>query len=129
MLWFIALYVDPPVITTVEVTGRCTNDFTLSWATASNEEGLSYTVSIVSDEISEDVMDTTYNVTELTPGTTYTISVNTRLTTTSFTPCLGFPNITNTTLTVEAGVPRSELIVVMHCSYLWSVCIKLIVHI
>ena len=115
MLWFIALYVDPPAITTVEVTGRCTNDFTLSWTAASNVEGLSYTVSVIPPGTSVDLMDTSsYNVTGLTPGTTYTISVRLRLTTTS---CLGLPNIiTNTTLTVEEGVPQSELIVI-HCAF------------
>ena len=109
--------IDPPAITTVEVTGRCTNDFTLSWTAASNEEELSYTVSLLPPGTSEDLMDTSYNVTGLTPDTTYTVSVNTRLTTTLLTPCLGFPNIiTNTTLTVEAGVPQSELIVI-HCTF------------
>ena len=106
--------VDPPAITTVEVTGRCTNDFTVSWTTASNEEGLTYTVSVVPDGTSVDLMDTSRNVTGLTPDTTYTVSVFTRLTTTLITPCLGIPYATTiTTLAVEAGVPQSELIVML----------------
>ena len=115
MLCFIALYVDPPAITTVAVTGRCTNDFTVSWTTASNKERLSYIVSVIPDGTSVILMDTSYNVTGLTPGFTYTVSIYTTLTTTRLTPCSGFPNMTtDTTLTVEAGVPQSELIV-MFC--------------
>ena len=106
--------VDPPDITTVEVTGRCTNDFTLSWTAASNNEGLSYIVSIVPVGTSVDLMDTSYNITRLIPDTTYTVGVYSRLTTTL---CLGIPYVTTvTTLTVETGVPQSKLIV-MHCTF------------
>ena len=59
-------------------------------------------------------MDTSYNVTGLIQNTTYTVSVFSRLATTVLTPCIGFPNITTiTTLAVEAGVPQSELIVML----------------
>ena len=95
--------VDPPAITTVEVTGRCTNDFTVSWTAASNEEGLSYIVSLLSAGM---------------PNTTYTVFIVSRLRTPLITPCLGIPYTTMvTTLSVEEGVPQSELIV-MHYMYL-----------
>ena len=118
--------VDPPAITNVEVTEICTNDFIVSWTTASNVEGLSYTVSVVPDGTSEDVMDTSYNVTGLTPGTTYTVSVFTRLITTLLTPCLGFPPDMLpmvTTLTVGEGVPQSELIVMLCIVTTFEVCV------
>ena len=110
--------VDPPVITTVEVTGRCTNDFTVSWTAASNEERLSYTVSLLPAGMAVDpVVDTSYNFTELMPNTTYTVSIVSRLGTSLITSCLGIPYTTMvTTLTVEAGVPQSEL-TVMHCTF------------
>ena len=109
--------VDPPVITTIEVTGRCTNDFTVSWS-AANSEGVSYTVSLLPAGMAVDpVVDTSYNFTELMPNTTYTISVVSRLGSTLITSCLGIPYTTMvTTLTVEAGVPQSELTVV-HCIF------------
>ena len=118
---FVFLYVivhcivDPPAITTVEVTRRCTNDFTVSWTTASNEEGLSYTVSLLPAGMAVDpVVDTSYNFTELMPNTTYTVSIVSRLGSTLITPCLGIPYTTMvTTLAVEEGVPQSEL-TVMH---------------
>ena len=106
--------VDPPAITTVEVTGRCTNDFTVSWTAASNEEGLYYTVSLLSllpDGMAVDQMNKSYNFTELLPNTAYNVSVFSRLRTPLMTACLGMPNIAIvTTLTVEEGVPQSELI-------------------
>ena len=106
--------IDPPAITAIEVTEVCTNDFTVSWTAASNEEGLSYTVtlsspSIMNDTVVDDVMNTFYNFTDLMPNTAYDVSVVSRLAST----CLGIANTTMvTTLTVEAGVPQSELIVV-----------------
>ena len=114
--------VDPPAITTVEVTGRCTNDFTVSWTTASNEEGLSYTVSLLPAGMAVDpVVDTSYNFTELMPNTTYTVSIVSRLGSTLITPCLGIPYTTMvTTLTVETGLPQSELIV-LDCTFEVSV--------
>ena len=102
--------IDPAGITTVEVTGRCTNDFTLSWTAASNEERLSYTLSLVPDGTAiNPEMNTSYNVTGLMPDTTYTVSVYGRLI-----ACLGIPYVTTvTTLTVAAGVPQGELIVML----------------
>ena len=35
-------FIAPPAITAIEVNEICTNDFTVSWTPASNEEGLSY---------------------------------------------------------------------------------------
>ena len=119
---FFHYIVDPPAITTVKVTGRCTNDFTVSWTAASNEEGLSYTVSLLLTGMAVDpVVDTSYNFTELMPNITYTVSIVSRLGNTLITPCLGIPYTTMvTTLTVEAGVPQSELIV-MYCTFEVSV--------
>ena len=103
--------INPPAIIAIEVTEVCTNDFTVSWTAASNEEGLSYTVtlsspSMINDTVVDDMMNTSYNFTNLMPNTAYDVSVVSRLTST----CLGIHNTTVvTTLTVEAGVPQSEL--------------------
>ena len=106
------LLIDPPAITAIEFTEVCTNDFTVSWSTASNEEGLSYTVTLSSPSMMNDIvvdamMNTSYNFTDLTPTTAYDVSVVSRLIST----CVGIPDtIMVTTLTVEEGVPQSELI-------------------
>ena len=104
-MWFI----DPPAITAMEFTKVCTNDFTVSWTADSNEEGLSYGVTISSLNINADlIMDTSHNFTELKAATSYEVSIFSRINT-----CLGIPDTTMvTTLTVEAGVPQGELIVV-----------------
>ena len=105
----------PPAITAVEVNEICTNDFTVSWTPASNEEGLFYAVTLLQPGmmtamILDSTMDTSYNFTGLTPNTAYIVSVASVLNS-----CLGTPNtIMHTTLTVEAGVPNSEL-TVMNC--------------
>ena len=109
------MYVDPPAITAIEVTEVCTNDFTVSWTAASNEEGLSYTVtlsspSMMNDTVVNAMMNTSYNFTDLMPDTNYQVSVASRLTSTT---CVGFATTTVfTTLTVEDGVPQSELLIV-----------------
>ena len=111
-------FTDPTAITAIEVTEVCTNDFTVSWTAASNEEGLSYTVtlsspSMMNDTVVDAMMDTSYNFTVLMPNTYYNVSVVSRLTSTT---CVGTPTTTMvTTLTIEAGVPASELIVVNMC--------------
>ena len=98
----------PPAITAVEVNDICTNDFTVSWTPAINEEGLSYNVTRLLQSgmiFGDSTMDTSYNFTGLMPNTEYNVSVVSVLS-----PCLGLPNtIMLTTLTVEAGVPQSEL--------------------
>ena len=107
----------PPAITGIEVTEVCTNDFTVSWTTATNEEGLSYNVTLLSpsmmnDRVADAMMNTSYNFTDLMPNTTYNVYVASRLNNT----CVGIATTTMvTTLTVEAGVPHSELIVT-HCT-------------
>ena len=112
-VWFKLCFIDPPAITGIEVTEVCTNDFTVSWTAASNEEGLSYNVTLLSPSmmngrVADYVMDTSYNFTDLIPNTTYNVSVASRLSNT----CVGIATTTMvTTLTVEAGVPHSELIV------------------
>ena len=102
-------FVDPPAITAVEVTEVCTNDFTISWTAASNEEELSYNVMLSLLNISvNSLMDSSYNFTGLMPATSYVVNVFSMINN-----CLGIPNTTViTTLTVEAGVPQSALVVV-----------------
>ena len=115
MICNFGLLIDPPAITVIEVTEVCTNDFTVSWTAASNEEGLSYSVtlsspSMMNDIVAEPVIDTSFNHTGLMPDTTYNVSVASRIRSTT---CVGIANtIMVTTLTAEAGVPQSELIVV-----------------
>ena len=59
----------------------------------------------------DSTMDTSYNFTGLTPNTAYNITVASVLNS-----CLGTSNtIMLTTVTVEIGVPQSELIV-MNCT-------------
>ena len=110
-------YTAPPAITAVEVNEICTNEYTVSWTPASNKEGLSYNVIVLlqSDVIfSDSTMDTSYNFTGLTPNTDYSVSIISVLNS-----CSGTPNtIIVTTVTVDAGVPQSKLIVtVMDCTY------------
>ena len=117
----IICFVDPPAVT-VNATGICTNDFTASWTAASNREVLSYTVLLLPPSMAnglmlDSIMNTSYNFTEqggnarLMSNTTYSLSVNSILGP-SLT-CLGIPTtIMVTTLTIEEGVPQSELIVV-----------------
>ena len=64
------------------------------------------TLLLQSDVIFGDsTMDPFYNFTGLTPNTEYSVSIISVLN-----PCLGFPNTTMlTTLTVQEGVPQSEL--------------------
>ena len=110
----ICLYIDPPAITTVTENEVCTNDITVSWTAASNEEGLSYSVtlsspSMIGDTVVEPMTDTSYNFTGLMPDTNYNVTVASRLISTS---CVGTPNtVMVTTLPVMEGVPASELIV------------------
>ena len=103
------MYIGPPVINAIEVTEVCTNDFTVSWTAASNEEGLSYTVILLPLNISVNpMMDTSYNFTGLMPANSYVVSVFSILSN-----CVGNPTTTMvTTLPVEEGVPQSELVVV-----------------
>ena len=115
MICNFGLLIDPPAIAAIEVTEVCTNDFTVSWTAAGNEEGLSYTVtlsspSMMNDTVVDVMMNTSYNFTGLMPDTTYNVSV---VSTFRSTTCVGIANTTMvTTLMVEAGVPQSELIVV-----------------
>ena len=109
--------VAPPAIGVIEVNEICTNDFTVSWTPASNEEGLSYDVTILQPGMMNGVKldsttDTSYNFTGLIPNTAYNIFAAS-----VFNSCSGTPNtIMLTTVTVEVGVPQSELIV-MNCTY------------
>ena len=104
-------FIDPPAITGIEVTEVCTNDFTVSWTAASNEEGISYNVTLLSPSmmngrVADAMMDTSYNFTDLIPNTAYNVSVASRLRNT----CVGIATTTMvTTITVEAGVPHSKL--------------------
>ena len=92
----------PPAITSVEVNEICTNDFTVSWTPASNEEGLSYNVTL-SFILLVSTINNSYNFTGLTPNTEYNVSIASVLNS-----CLGASNTTLLT-TVEAGVPNSEM--------------------
>ena len=98
----------PPAITGVEVNEKCTNDFTVSWTPASNEEGLSYVVTLISQSgviFVDSTMNTSYTFTGLTPNTDYSVFIVSVLNS-----CSGTHNaIIVTAVTVEAGVPQSEL--------------------
>ena len=104
--------VDPPAITAIEITEVCTNDFTVSWTAASNQEGLSYGVTLFPSGMTGDItinsmMNTSYNFTDLMPNTAYNVSVASVLART----CVGIVTTTViTTLTIEAGLPQSELL-------------------
>ena len=109
-------FVDPPAITGLRVTDICTNDITVSWTAASNEEGLSYNVVLLPSSMTartavDVMMDTSYNFTGLMQNTNYDVSV---ASTFKSTLCIGIPTTSMmvTTLSVRAGVPMSELIVV-----------------
>ena len=110
--------IDPPAITAIEVTEVCTNDFTVSWSAANNEEGLSYTVTLLPLNISvNSVMDTSYNFTGLTPDTDYKVNTSSIVN-----DCSGIATtIMVTTLTAEAGVPQSELLIVVNM-YVQCMC-------
>ena len=103
-------YIDPPDTTITEVTDTCTNDFTVSWTAASDEEGLSYSVILFLDGvILVPVMDNSQSFTDLMPNTTYNVSVASR-----FNTCVGnLDTMLITTLALEAGLPQSELIMIM----------------
>ena len=109
----ILCFIDPPAITVMNVTEVCTNDSTVSWTAASNEEGISYDVTLLPLNISVNpMMNTSYNFTGLMPATDYVVSIFSRINT-----CSGISTTTNlSTLSVEAGVPQSEL-TVMLCSF------------
>ena len=110
----IVLFQDPPAITAIDITEVCINDVTVSWTTASNEEELSYVVTLfppdmMSGTATDAMIDTSYNLTGLMPETTYNVSVATTFRSTS---CVGNPNtILVTTLTLAAAEPESELII------------------
>ena len=108
--------IDPPAITTADIIEVCTNDFTVSWTTANNEEGLSYDVMLFSPSMMNGIvvdamMYTSYNFTDLMPDVDYNVSVASRLTS----MCLGIAHtISVTTLKVGAGLPQGKLIVVIY---------------
>ena len=107
--------IDPPAITAADIIEVCTNDFTVSWTTANNEEGLSYDVMLFSPSMMNGIvvdamMYTSYNFTDLMPDVGYNVSVASRLTS----MCLGIAHtISVTTLKLEAGLPQGKLIVVI----------------
>ena len=108
------LFIDPPAIVDVNVTERCINDFTISWTAASDEEGISYGVTLLPLNITANpIMDTSYNITDLMPATSYTVHVFSAINT-----CIGIPDVTTvTTLAVEVAVPQSELLIIMHYTF------------
>ena len=107
-------FIDPPAITSVDPSNICTNDFTLSWTAASDEEGISYGVTLLPLNITANpIMDTSYNITDLMPATPYTVHVFSAINT-----CIGIPDVTTvTTLAVEVAVPQSELLIIMHYNF------------
>ena len=100
----------PPAITAIDITETCTNDFTISWTAASNEEGLSYTValsspSMMNDTVVDAMMNTSYNFTDLMSNIPYGVSIFSRDNT-----CSGIPNeLMVTTLMEGTGVPQGKL--------------------
>ena len=106
-------FIDPPAITAIDITDVCTNDVTLSWTSATNEEELAFVVilsppGMMSGTATDVIIDTSYNVTGLMPETTYNVSVATTFRSIS---CVGNPNTTVvTTLTLAAAAePEREL--------------------
>ena len=100
-------FIDPPLIVDLTDT-TCTNDFTVSW-TATSNEGVSYDMTVSPSNVNiTQLMETSYNFTGVMMPTTYVVSIFSRI---DQSTCVGIPsNVTGTTLTVEAGVPESELL-------------------
>ena len=109
-------FIDPPAITSVDPSDICTNDFTVSWTAASDEEGISYGVTLIllpRNITANPIMETSYNITDLMPATSYTVHVFSAINT-----CIGIPDVTTvTTLAVEVAVPKSELLIIMHYTF------------
>ena len=107
-------FIDPPDITGIEVTEVCTNDFTVSWIAASNEEGLSYGVTVSPSNINADpIMETSYNFTGLMPATSYIVSIFSRI---NYNTCVGIPNNTTITTLAAGGGLQSKL--TLYCLFL-----------
>ena len=98
-------FIDPPAINITEVTDKCTNDFTVSWTAASDEELFYDVVLLLGGVTVVRLMDNSHNFANLIPNTTYNVSIATRPDT-----CVGiFNTMMITTLAVEEGLPQSEL--------------------
>ena len=115
-------FIDPPAIIDIEVTEVCTNDFTVSWTAASNEEGLSYNVTLflpgmVAGKVLEDLMNTSYNFTDLMRNTGYNVLV-----TSKFGTCVE-TSLSISVATLEVGLPPGEL-----CTYCEYICSFEILH-
>jgi len=104
------MYLVPPN-TDLQSSGVCINDFVVSWTPASNEEGLSYAVTISRSDVVNDtgtvigsIRESFHNFTGLLSDTAYIISVVSILKT-----CEGNPSRTMvTTLSAREGV-QSEI--------------------
>ena len=104
--------IDPPnTDLQIIVNEICVNDFSASWTPVSNEEGLSYNVTLsgpglMNENVINSTMNIFHNFTRLSPNTTYTISVVSELDS-----CPGIPSTEMvTTLTESEGVPQRKIV-------------------
>ena len=119
------LHIDPPP-TGITVDEICINDLSVSWSATGNNTGLSYFVTPPIPPIDmQPTMDTSRNFTGLIPNTNYTIIVFTWISM----DCVG--NSTSkmvTTSAMEAGIPRSELtLLIAECIQAYTLIGKFIV--
>ena len=98
---------DPPPINSIRVDEVCSNDFTISWISTRDDTGLHFIVILAPLGQLTTTMDTNYNFTGLMPNTNYSVTVSTKETM----ACLGLSMVIMvTTVTKQAAVPRSELL-------------------
>ena len=99
------MYVVPPlaISTTIVIDEICTNDFTISWTTTSNDTGLSYTVKLSPPSQTLTTPNTSYNFTELMANVTYNITV-----VASNNSGNGIPAVIMVT-TLETGIPVGKI--------------------
>ena len=70
------MYIDPPpAINSITVDEICTNDFTVSWTSTSNDTGLLYTVTLLPDGETLITTSTSYNFRGLIPNSNYNVTI------------------------------------------------------
>ena len=94
-----------PVINTLTVDDICSDGFTVSWTSTSNETEISYNVMLLPPSQSLTTMNSYNNFTGLTPNTNYSVTVVASSSLGSGVPMA----IVVTTLTVEAERPMGKM--------------------
>ena len=94
-----------PVINTLTVNDICSDSFTVSWTSTSNETEISYNVMLSPPSQSLTTMNNYNNFTGLTPNTNYSVTVVASSSLGSGVPMA----IVVTTLTVEAERPMGKM--------------------